>query len=110
MNKTATYTPTIKDVKIAKSTRNIKGKDYVQYTITIPKAFGEKTEAEGIKSVIITANDMFFGVPPQLLLQKSKEELVEEVETLIFWLKKHVKEVRSEGERSLLKNEKINNI
>lgn len=87
------YTPTIKDVKIAKSTRNIKGKNYVQYTITIPKEFGEKTEAEGIKSVIITANDMFFGVPKELLLQKNEEQLVEEIKTLIFWLKKHVKEM-----------------
>lgn len=87
------YVPTIKDVKITKSARRIKGRTYVQYTITVPKEFGKKTEAEGIDSIIITANDMFFGVPPKLLLEKDEEQLIGEIKTLVSWLKRHARRV-----------------
>jgi len=88
-----TYVPTIKDVKITKSTKNIRGRSYVQYTITIPKEFGEKTENEGIKNIIMTADDMLFGVPPDVLLEKDEEELVEEIRVLVSWLKRHVRRI-----------------
>jgi len=83
------YTPVVKRVKLVQSTKRVKGRVYTQHVITIPKPFGEMAKRKGIKSVIITTDDMFVGIPPEVILEKSEEDLIADIRAMIGWLKRH---------------------
>jgi len=91
-----TYIPTIKKMKILRRLKKIKlkkgVKSYKQATITLPKDFDDKLEKEGVGEVIAIADDFFIGVPPKVLVKKSKGEIIAEFSDLLDWLKEHVKE------------------
>jgi hypothetical protein len=85
------FVPVIKSAKITKSPRRIGKKTYYQYSMTIPKEFGAKADAAGIREVVITTDDLLVGIPPETLLEMDEEQILEEFRTLVSWLKRHTK-------------------
>jgi hypothetical protein len=83
------YVPTIKRVKITKSIKEVRGKQYSQYTLTIPKEFGSKAEENDLSEMVITANDIILAIPTKLLQSSDEEKIKTEVTTILKWLKQH---------------------
>ena len=83
------YVPTIKRVKITKSVKNVKGKQYPQYVLTIPKEFGFKAEENDLSEMVITADDIILAIPTKLLQSSDEEKIKTEVTTILKWLKQH---------------------
>lgn len=93
-----TYIPTIKRMKIVKSKKKIRGKEYIQGSITIPKEFLDKLLKENINEIISIVDDFFIGIPAEILLNKSKGEIISEFSDLLDWLKEHVKKIGDKNE------------
>jgi len=87
--KEVVYVPTIKKVKITKSIKNVKGKQYNQYVLTIPKEFGFKAEENDLSEMVLTADDIILGIPIKLLHSSDEEKLKNEIITILKWLKQH---------------------
>ena len=83
------YVPTIKKVKITKSVKSVKGKQYPQYVLTIPKEFGFKAEENDLSEMVITADDIILAIPTKLLHSSDEEKIKTEVTTILKWLKQH---------------------
>lgn len=59
--------------KVIRSTRIINGKHYVQYTITLPKEFGDRLLTDEVK---IMQHDSFLIIIPSTLSLKTALELI----------------------------------
>jgi len=57
--------PKIVERKIQKSTKTMEAGDYTQYTITLPKEYGEQLEKKGIGSLLIAYNYGLGAFPKQ---------------------------------------------
>lgn len=88
------YIPLVKQVRITKSRKRIKlksgVKEYKQLTITLPKEFADKLDREGVETMISITNSILICIPPNILLKKKREELLNEFDTLLRWLKRYI--------------------
>ena len=81
------HIPVIKKTRLVRSRKRVKGKIYIQTTLTIPRSFEQKVRDD---EIVIIADDLILGIPPSILQRKTPDEIRKELELIITWLKMEV--------------------